>query len=402
MAVIVLNWELGADLGHIGRFLPLALRLRERGHRPVMLLRDITRAEALLGPHGLSYLQAPVWMPRVNGLPPELNLTETLFRFGFLHPEGLLSMCKAWRASWALLQPALMVFDHAPTALLAARGLGIPRLAMGNSFAVPLRGCPMPPYRWWEDNRAVQARLAETEARATRNANAVLGPLGAPLLHQVSDLYEVERSLVCSHPAMDVYGQRETSAYIGPINNIDNGVEPVWPEGDGPAVFAYLKPGYAHFEAVLDAMNRHGEARFLVYAPGTPEVLLRRHTLPRLRFSAQPLRMRSVVEQCAAVVCHAGGVTDVALQAGRPVLLLPAQMEQLMTSQRVVALGVGGFLPLDGTPQQLGPLLERLIQEDGWATQARGYAQTLPAETKGSALEAMVEACNALLMRPAG
>ena len=105
MAVIALNWELGADLGHIGRYLAIALQLKERGHRPVMLLRDISRAAPLLEPHGLEYLQAPVWQAHVSGLPPDLNHAETLFRFGFLQPEGLWSMCKAWRSAWALLQP---------------------------------------------------------------------------------------------------------------------------------------------------------------------------------------------------------------------------------------------------------------------------------------------------------
>lgn len=92
MATIALNWELGADLGHINRFSPITLRLREQGHRPVMLLRDITRAESLLGEHRLEFLQAPAWLTPAQGLPPDINFTETLYRFGYLYPDGLLSM----------------------------------------------------------------------------------------------------------------------------------------------------------------------------------------------------------------------------------------------------------------------------------------------------------------------
>ena len=72
MATIALNWELGSDFGHIGRFLPIAQALRARGHRPVMLLRDISRANEMLSPYGLEYLQAPLWLPGVSGLPPPL------------------------------------------------------------------------------------------------------------------------------------------------------------------------------------------------------------------------------------------------------------------------------------------------------------------------------------------
>ena len=84
MATIALIWELGSDYGHIGRFLPIAQALRERGHRPVMVLRDISRADEMLSPYGLDYLQAPLWLPPVSGLPLALNFTESLFLFGFL------------------------------------------------------------------------------------------------------------------------------------------------------------------------------------------------------------------------------------------------------------------------------------------------------------------------------
>lgn len=397
MAVIVLNWELGADLGHIGRFLPLALRLREQGHRPVMLLRDITRANAVLGPNGLEFLQAPVWMTPVAGLPPDLNFTETLFRFGFLHPEGLLSMCKAWRSLWAMLKPDLMLFDHAPTALLAARGLGIPRMALGNSFAVPPREKPLPRYRWWIEGSADRARMAETETRTVRNANTVLEQLGAPLLQQVSDLYDVESTLVCSHPEMDVYGQRDPSMYVGPINNIDNGAEPVWPAGDGLSVFAYLKPSFRHFEQVLAAMHQNTLARFVVFAPGMPELLRQRYASARLSFTDTPLRMRTVTEQCDAVICHAGGVTDVALNAGKPVLLLPTQMEQVMTSQRVAALGAGVFLPIESPPEMLKKLLHALLTDARLRDKAQQYAQRPVARTQESGLNALLDGCCTLL-----
>jgi hypothetical protein len=97
MATIVLNWELGAALGHVGRYLTIALQLRAQGHRPVLVLRDISRAEAVLGPHAIEFLQAPVWLTPVQGLPPDLNFTETLYRFGFLKADGLLSIARAWR-----------------------------------------------------------------------------------------------------------------------------------------------------------------------------------------------------------------------------------------------------------------------------------------------------------------
>lgn len=396
MATIVLNWELGADLGHIGRFLPIALRLKQRGHRPVLLLRDISRADALLTPHGLEYLQAPVWSAAVSGLPPDVNFTETLLRFGYLHPPGLLSMCRAWRAAWGLLHADAMLFDHAPTALLAARGYGVPRILVGNSFAIPPDQCPLPRYRWWQDAPNENARLRETEQRVTRHANAVLTALQAPPIARVADLFAGEARFITGRPALDVYGPRPPTCYVGPVNNVEHGASPQWPPGDTPAVFAYLKPGYPHFEATLDAMART-PARFLVFAPGMPERLKARHARDALRFSDVPLRMRDVVAQCQAVICHAGGVTDVALEAGKPLLLLPTQMEQTMTSQRVEALGAGVTMARDGNPANLGKLLKRLITDAALAAGAAEYAAAAASERTVDGVTTIVDACMALL-----
>ena len=396
MATIVLNWELGADLGHINRFLTIALRLRERGHRPVMLLRDITRAESILGEHRLEFLQAPVWLTPVQGLPPDINFTETLYRFGYLYPDGLLSMAKAWRAAWALLQPQLMIFDHAPSAMLAARGLGIPRMVIGNSFSVPPLLRPLPRFRWWANSLGDQPRLAETEARATQNSNAVLVRLDAPPITQMSDLYQAEATYICGRPALDVYGVRSHGEYIGPINNVTSGADPVWPLGDTPMVFAYLKSHYKHFEALLNAISS-SKARYLIFAPGIPEALVRRYQKAHIAFSSIPLRMQEVVKQCNAIICHAGGMTDIALESGKPVLLLPTQMEQTMTSHRVETLGAGLFLPMEGNPGTLPKLIKRLLEDSELRTRAAAYAAGISCTDQSKTVDRLVDACEGLL-----
>lgn len=396
MATIALNWELGADLGHISRLLTFALRLRAQGHRPVLLLRDITRAESILGEHQVEFLQAPVWLTPIQGLPPDINFTETLYRFGYLYPDGLMSMAKAWRALWALLQPQLLIFDHAPSAMLAARGLNIPRVILGNSFAIPPMRRPLPPFRWWADNSSHQARLAETEERVTRNSNSVLARLNAPPILQVADLFQAEATCICARPALDVYGHRNSGEYVGPINNLTMGVEPRWPLGERPRIFAYLKPQYKHFEAVLNAIA-NSPGCYLIFSPGIPEVLLRRYQRAHVAFSTVPLRMQEVVAQCSGVICHAGGTTDVALESGKPVLMLPTQMEQTMTSRRVEVLSAGLSFPLEGNPSTLPKLLQRLLEDSRLRTGAAEYAATFSHIDQSSAVESVIDRCMALL-----
>lgn len=400
MATIALIWELGSDYGHIGRFLPIALELKARGHRPVMILRDISRADEMLGRHGIEYLQAPLWLPPVQGLPAPINFTESLFLFGFLQPAGLLSVLRAWRAVLALLKPDLLIFDHAPTALLASRGLGLPRLVTGNSFAVPPRRTPLPLYEWWNPKAGAPQRELDCEERLLRNANHALSALGAPPMTCVADLYDAEVTHITGAPELDVYGPRDAACYVGAINALDQGVEPRWPAGPARRVFAYLKPRYMHFDAVVTALARL-DASVLVFAPGLARQNMLRLQAANLAFSTEPLRMRSVREQVEMAVCHAGGMVDVMLQAGRPVFLLPMQMEQTMTSRRVDELGCGLFHIAQQGPKELEKGLKRVFGTPAYAERALAYQQRNANFTQAFAMERMIGSCEALLANAA-
>lgn len=396
MAVIALNWELGADLGHVSRFLAVAKALRDRGHRPICILKDISRAEPILGNAGIEYLQAPVWLPRSQGLPPDLNFTETLMRFGFLQPDGLTAMVRCWRHLWRMLDAKLLIMDLAPTACLAARGFGLPRMLMGNSYSVPPVTSPLPAFRWWLKPPGEAIRLAETERRVLNNINTCAVRLDIPLLTRVGDLFSAERRAYCAFPELDVYGLRNDGEYIGPINNVDTGVSPSWPAGGGPRVFAYIKPHYKHFEALLGVMRRT-EARFLIYAPGVAQASVRKHSTQNIAFSPLPLRMSEVVPDSDVLICHAGGSTDIALCYGKPVLQLPMQMEQMMTSQRTAALGAGLYLPFEGNPGELSHLLKRLLEDPAFGKAAKAFADHYRDQDDARNVVALLAMCEELL-----
>jgi len=107
--------------------------------------------------------------------------------------------------------------------------------------------------------------------------------------------------------------------------------------------------------------------------------------------------MEEVVKQCSAVICHAGGMTDIALESGKPVLLLPTQMEQMMTSHRAEALGAGLFLPLEGNPGALPKLIKRLLEDNRLSVRAIEYAASLPSTDQSKAVDRVVDACETLL-----
>jgi UDP:flavonoid glycosyltransferase YjiC (YdhE family) len=362
-----------------------------------MILRDISRADEMLGPYALEYMQAPLRLPPVQGLPPALNFTESLFLFGFLNAKGLLSVARAWRTLFALLKPDVLVFDHAPTALLASRGLDIPRLITGNSFAVPPRISPLPRYLWWE-KKGEPVREQETEQRLLNNANEVMKALGAPEMTRVADIYEAESTLITGLPELDVYGPRADGEYIGAINTLAHGVSPRWPAGGVAKIFAYLKPHYSGFESIVAALVRT-QASVLVFAPGVSPAVARRFESANLAFSSKPLIMEEVRQQCDLGVCHAGGTIDVLLAAGKPLVLFPMQMEQTMTSRRFELAGCGAWLEQGKSVAEIERVFRKVLGSQEIAASARAYAERYAMFDHQHSMRSILDVCEKLLQR---
>ena len=86
MAKVLLAWELGANLGHLGPLSILGRELAARGHEPVFAVRDLRHADQLVGRHGFRYLQAPLWQQPADSNSPPVSYSEILQRVGFLDP----------------------------------------------------------------------------------------------------------------------------------------------------------------------------------------------------------------------------------------------------------------------------------------------------------------------------
>ena len=193
MAHAVMCWELGGDLGHVARMRPLAEALRQRGHRVTFIVREPLAAGRLLDPAHYSWLQAPVHMDAVaSAFVPTRNFSQILHNVGFHSEAALLGRMRAWRAMFEALKPDLLVFDHSPTALLAARGLTLKRIVLGTGFGVPPAVEPLPPF----DTANATPELAAAEQRITARINAALCSLGVERLARLADLYQADASLL--------------------------------------------------------------------------------------------------------------------------------------------------------------------------------------------------------------
>ncbi|MYM22088.1 hypothetical protein GTP46_05445 [Duganella sp. FT135W] len=374
MSHIHLCWELGGGLGHAGRLKMLAQVLLSRGHRVTMSLRDLMHTHALLADLNVPKLQAPVWLHSAAGLPQSANLAEIAFHCGYLQPEALRGMVAGWREMFALLQPDLVVGDYAPTALLAARSLGLRSASVGSGFSSPPHGRALPAFQ-----SAPAERLAASEARMLATANAVLAGFAGrstcmqPYAH-AADVFCGDLQLLCTWPELDHCETRGEAQWMGPSFVAQGGIAPQWPEGEGRKVFAYLKAGHTAHGAVLKALVEEG-CRVLAYVPevaaGGPAPLASEQVL----YAESPVALPQALAEADLCVCHAGEATLAqSLLAGVPLLMLPSHTEQFLSARRVAMSGAGYNAALLTPESDWRAVLRALLNDASYRDAARAFA----------------------------
>jgi len=399
MSRILYVWELGTGYGHVGSVLPLAVRLKARGHEVVFALRDLTHAERFLGRRGFALLQAPVWLSEKRGLDLPVSYAEMLANFGFLDRAGLTGMVKAWRQLYALVQPDLLVIDHAPTALLAARGTGTRRVLFGTGFCSPPRTSPIPSLRPWLNMSP--ERLLESERQVVATMNELSGDLGTKPLEALADLFEADEDFLCTFAELDHFS-RMGAHYWGPLFASDEGIAPEWPAGSGERIFAYLSPAYHDFEKVVSQL-RNLPCRSLIHARGVSEKEILKYQARNVVFSAEPVRMTQASRETDLVICHGGhGTTAASLLAGRPVLVLHRQVEQLLMGQNVVARGLGKTIHPDSKNPSYKQLARDILSDSRFAERAREFAAKYADFDLAQQIDRIVTRCEEIIGNEGG
>lgn len=370
MASILYAWEFGANLGHIGTFLPIARELRERGTTVNWAVTHPHQAARLLPQAGFDWLQAPT-MPEQRREGPPLSYADILLRFGYGNGNDLLGLVVAWREIMRLTAAKVVLADHAPTAILAARTLDIPVMLFGSGFFTPPPVHPTPNMRPWAPVPA--ERLLANDQLALASINAVLESYGKSRLDTLARLFRVAEDSLLSFPELDHYAARGPARYWGMLPAAV-AEDSTWPAVGGPRVFSYLRPETPHVEAALEAL--HGlSGSVLIYAPGLPAELVQRYAAPHLAFSPVPVDLNKVARQADAGLTYASPAATVAfLMAGKPVLMIPGHLEQFLFAKRVEEMGAGLIQNPEQAPHDLAAMLGRVMREPRFRANAAAFA----------------------------
>ncbi len=392
---VLYAWELGDSFGHIGAFLPVARKLHDKYATVVWAVADVDIAARTITDEKFTFFQSPIVSDRCQRSAP-VSFSDILLHFGYSNPAVLYGLTTAWRELLAHTGAKLLLADHAPTAILAARTLDVPVMLFSYGFCVPPPVTPLPCFRYWLP--VEQSKLLALEQSALHSINFVLSKFGCTSIRSVAELYEVQEPTLLTYPELDHFGpRREDARYWGSIYSSFSTQKACWPSGEGPQLFAYLRRATPHAETVLSVLSS-SSCRSVVVCPDAPDSWLNKYNQGRLNTTRLLLDSDTFIHGADVAITYGShGLTASFLRVGVPVLVLPAQIEQFLLAKRVEALGAGCVLSSDDSCNNVEDSINQLVQERAYADAAKAFSQSSGGLNQDAVIEAIVDRVSQLI-----
>lgn len=228
----------------------------------------------------------------------------------------------------------------------------------------------MPGMRPWQP--VPEAQLKAIDHAVLDRINQVLHIYSHPPLSKIAELFEVAESGLLTWPELDHYAQRKGARYWGGIVRSAGQAWVDWPNTQGPRIYSYLRADHPHYLATLQALA-DSRLPVLGYFPDLPADA---RLPPSMRVSRQPLDLNRACLEADAAVLYGGAATLQAfLLAGKPVLALPAQLEQYLGALRVEEMGAGLLESPEQAKPDIAGKLRRLVEEPSFTQAAGAFAQ---------------------------
>ncbi len=394
MASVLYAWEQGAALGHLGSFLPLARHLRDRGHDVYWAVKNPASSGPLLHREGFTWLQAPQAREQQRKGPP-LSYADIMLRFGYADADELFGLVGAWCELARLTRAELILTDFAPTALLAARCLGLPCMLFSSCFAIPPARHPLPNMRPWSP--VSPGLLRQLDDHVCQSINQVLQRHGCQPLTCCAELFQVEETTLLGFPELDHYPDRGPARYWGSLSDIGEGACYDWPKPTASGrIFAYLRKATPVNLGVLKALKSMNRQSLAYFAESSPE---QRRSLQGggLAFSEEPVDIRQMLRDVDFGIVNGSLTITAFLRSGKPLLMLPQHLEQFLIARRVEALGAGLLINPEQPQTDPAPLIDALLNEPGYRSNAEAFAKRYAAFDQQSVAQNLLKRVEELL-----
>jgi UDP:flavonoid glycosyltransferase YjiC (YdhE family) len=315
--------ELGGNSGHLSRSFAIARALESRGYGVVFSVNDVTRAERFNANAGYVLIKTPLHSlipPKVDR--PLINHAEILKQFGYDRSVTLSRLVSGWLRIMGMVKPTCVVIDYAPTAVLAARILGIKTIVIGSGFDLPPDTAPMPSFLRFDGELPPAEQLMQLENEVVSVVNAVLSSHQSRPIERLSQLFTGDQRFVANFPQLDVWGSRPNETYIGHLEYAVDYVPVEWDiQDDGRRrVFAYLKPDMPRLIEILLALSSL-DAEIICVIPGINQEFASRFSTKNQRVFSRMVTANRLLPKASVVFSYGGaGMIASALLHGVPMV----------------------------------------------------------------------------------
>lgn len=396
MSRILICWELGGNLGHVMRLLPIARILREEGHA-VSWAFDETRCAAwqLVSAEGFVCETAAGGSLQPDSYHLSLNYSQNLLKNGYRHGDGLKSRLQAWRSRFLSTRPDMILAEHAPTPLLVARSMNIPRAVTGTGFSIPPLTTPMPSLHPWM--AIPEQTLANKEAEFLDAVNPVLGAAEYSPLLSVADIFTGAERILCSWPEFDHYSGRSDPLYFGPVIESVSGAVADWPSSGRDNIFIYMGFRNRNLLPLLAVLERLGLPVFAV-TPGITADEGRALSRPSIRIASSPVNLEDAGDHCCFAITEAGhNTTALLLLAAVPLLLVPSQLEQQLLAYRLASQGLGSMISMFDTTPDIESKIRGVMSDSAMRNHIGALVQNHAHSDNSMRIRMVAEKCSSLV-----
>ena len=329
----IIAWEIGGGRGHVVHLAAIAAALTARGFKCFAYLVHMEHA-AEIAPHCDDVRQGPYFPYREPGehLKPSSRYGDWLGLHHFDEPQVLRTSIERWRRVIEEHDPAIMVAEQSPGAILAARSMGVPVVHVG----VPVTTPPpqMPDYPSYVPELQ-EALYDQTKLRDAIN-EAILD-YGLPSLPALPALYTADDEVVATLNLLDRYRDWRTSPRVPPT--VGTWSEPG--ERLREEAFVYLSTSDRFDPVIITAIATLDVPRRVMIAANAslPVGIMRARGVT---LEEQPMPAGEIARR-ARVLVHAGnhGMSCLGLRAGLPQVTLSGQPEHVYDGRQIAQMGAG-------------------------------------------------------------
>lgn len=346
----LLAWEGGNGRGHIVTLKAVAEAVSDRFTFDAALCR-LDFADELS--QFCQPVQGPL-LPRLNqhriaqGNPPMSTWGEFMGDIGFRDTLILQERFTWWQSVMRDCDISLLIAANAPCALMAARGLGIPSVAVGTGYFLPPANMATFPILLPQNSVRIH-----DEAEIVGTVNSVARDFNIPELASLPEVYAATDQLAFTLEMLDPYTEWRNQPLLAPI--IGGEVERA---SGGDEIFVYFSTREASDDGLAAALENLG-VPVRAFCPGLEEEELTALARKGVMVERAPVPIDLIAKRSRLLV-HAGqhGILCAGLAAGLPQVTVPDQAERLYNSEAAAARGVSAILR---KPERSAEVLRKTI-----------------------------------------